>query len=64
MNSHFTSTDENLRKGICSTCDDAPICRLHMKQDRPVFFCEEYGCESAPSKGKIPEDFEIPNHHS
>jgi hypothetical protein len=30
--------------GICSGCDHVQICNLHRKDERPVFFCEEFAC--------------------
>jgi hypothetical protein len=28
--------------GICSACDDFAICKLRRKNQKPIFFCEEF----------------------
>ncbi|PKN29945.1 MAG: hypothetical protein CVU64_05810 [Deltaproteobacteria bacterium HGW-Deltaproteobacteria-21] len=63
MNHDYRLGDEHMREGICSACDDSLICRLRTRADLPVFFCEEYRCESNRQR-EIPEDFRLPNHHS
>lgn len=63
MNSDYTLGDENRERGICFTCDDSAKCCFHMEREAPVFFCEEYRCESNRQR-EIPEDFRLPNHHN
>jgi hypothetical protein len=40
--------------GICSACDDFPICKLRQKSKKPVLFCEEFKCAGSRSRQDAP----------
>jgi hypothetical protein len=40
--------------GICSACEDFAICKLRRKNQKPVFFCEEFKPALATSRRAAP----------
>jgi hypothetical protein len=40
--------------GICSACDDFLICRLRRKNEKTIFFCEEFQSADSTSSRDAP----------
>jgi hypothetical protein len=45
---NFTKKQRAREQGICRSCEDYPTCKLQMRGDKPVFFCEEIPLAVSP----------------
>jgi hypothetical protein len=60
MKNNEAKLHQALDRGICTGCDHVQVCRLHRKEDRPVFFCEEFACAPAISRRPGTKIYSLP----